>query len=103
MNQGNSQRFRHDDGVWQDGGMLLHFPSSQQWVGVFLAFALAEVVIIKAIGLGMAIAVPFFLLTVGVSRRAAIQRTLLPVRQGPQRRPHPRSSCCGRCGRVRET
>ena len=38
MNQGNVAPFLGDDGVWQDGGMLLHFPSSQQWVGVFLAF-----------------------------------------------------------------
>ncbi len=38
MNQGNSQRFRSDDGVWQDGGLLLHFPGQDQWVGVFLAF-----------------------------------------------------------------
>lgn len=38
MNQGNSQQFVRDDGVWQDGGLLLHFPSDQQWVAVFLAF-----------------------------------------------------------------
>jgi len=38
MNQGNSQRFRQDDGVWQDGGLLLHYPAQKQWVGVFLAF-----------------------------------------------------------------
>lgn len=38
MNQGNSDRFRADDGVWQDGGLLLHFPGADQWVGVFLAF-----------------------------------------------------------------
>jgi uncharacterized protein YukJ len=38
MNQGNSQRFRQDDGVWQDGGLLLHYPAQDQWVGVFLAF-----------------------------------------------------------------
>jgi uncharacterized protein YukJ len=38
MNQGNSPRFRQDDGVWQDGGLLLHYPSQEQWVGVFLAF-----------------------------------------------------------------
>ena len=38
MNQGNSQRFRQDDGVWQDGGLLLHYPAQGQWVGVFLAF-----------------------------------------------------------------
>jgi uncharacterized protein YukJ len=38
MNQGNSGRFKRDDGVWQDGGLLLHFPAVQQWVAVFLAF-----------------------------------------------------------------
>ena len=38
MNQGNSQAFRRDDGVWQDGGLLLHYPSQQQWVAIFLAF-----------------------------------------------------------------
>ena len=27
MNQGNSRRFPGDDGVWQDGGLLIHFPS----------------------------------------------------------------------------
>jgi uncharacterized protein YukJ len=38
MNQGNSQAFRHDDGVWQDGGLLLWFPAQDQWVAIFLAF-----------------------------------------------------------------
>ena len=48
MNQGNAARFRSDDGVWQDGALLLHFPAivdgegrevfPEQWVGVFLAF-----------------------------------------------------------------
>ena len=38
MNQGNSQQFRGDDGVWQDGGLLLQFPAHDQWVGIFLAF-----------------------------------------------------------------
>jgi len=38
MNQGNSTRFRGDDGVWQDGGLLIHFPSEDRWVGIFLAF-----------------------------------------------------------------
>jgi uncharacterized protein YukJ len=36
MNQGNSSRFAGDDGVWQDGGLLLRFP--ERWVGIFLAF-----------------------------------------------------------------
>src|SRR4030095_10576250 len=38
MNQGNVPPFLGDDGVWQDGGLLFRFPSSQQWVGIFLAF-----------------------------------------------------------------
>jgi uncharacterized protein YukJ len=38
MNQGNTGRFTRDDGVWQDGGLLMHFPAAQQWVAVFLAF-----------------------------------------------------------------
>ncbi|MDD1608887.1 MAG: DUF2278 family protein [Methylococcaceae bacterium] len=51
MNQGNVGAFVKDDGVWQDGGLLFHFPSidkviegigvevfPEQWVAVFLAF-----------------------------------------------------------------
>jgi hypothetical protein len=38
MNQGNSQQFRRDDGVWQDGGLLLRYPTQDQWVAIFLAF-----------------------------------------------------------------
>jgi len=38
MNQGNVERFRKDDGVWQDGALLIHFPAQSQWVGVFLKF-----------------------------------------------------------------
>lgn len=38
MNQGNSGQFVRDDAVWQDGGLLLHFPGSDQWVAIFLAF-----------------------------------------------------------------
>jgi uncharacterized protein YukJ len=38
MNQGNSARFRGDDGVWQDGGLLLHLPAEDRWVAIFLAF-----------------------------------------------------------------
>jgi len=38
MNQGNSQQFRGDDGVWQDGGLVLHYPTQDQWVAIFLAF-----------------------------------------------------------------
>lgn len=38
MNQGNVGRFIKDDGVWQDGALLFHFPTQGVWVGVFLAF-----------------------------------------------------------------
>jgi uncharacterized protein YukJ len=38
MNQGNSSQFARDDGVWQDGALVFHFPSTDQWVAVFLAF-----------------------------------------------------------------
>jgi len=51
MNQGNLGEFIKDDGPWQDGGLLFHFPSidkvdagvgaelwPEQWVAVFLAF-----------------------------------------------------------------
>jgi uncharacterized protein YukJ len=39
MNQSNVGRFVVDDGVWQDGALLLHFPAPpEQWVAVFLKF-----------------------------------------------------------------
>ena len=38
MNQGNSGRFADDDGVFQDGGLLLNFPATNSWVAIFLAF-----------------------------------------------------------------
>ena len=38
MNQGNSGRFKGDNGVFQDGGLLVHFPDQQEWIGVFLKF-----------------------------------------------------------------
>lgn len=38
MNQGNTGRFKKDNGVWQDGGLLVNFPDQQQWIGIFLAF-----------------------------------------------------------------
>jgi len=37
MNQGNSGRFVADDGVWQDGGLIVQAPSGR-WIAVFLAF-----------------------------------------------------------------
>lgn len=39
MNQGNIRRFKKDDGVFQDGGILINYPDSGEWVGVFLGFA----------------------------------------------------------------
>ncbi|MFN6535105.1 MAG: DUF2278 family protein [Nostoc sp. EkiNYC01] len=38
MNQGNAGSFQKDNGVWQDGGLLIHYPARNQWVGIFLAF-----------------------------------------------------------------
>ena len=50
MNQGNVGRFTKDDGVWQDGALVVHFPAvlrdadagvtlvPERWVAVFLAF-----------------------------------------------------------------
>ena len=38
MNQGNTGQFKKDNGVYQDGGLLLHFPSENKWVATFLAF-----------------------------------------------------------------
>jgi len=40
MNQGNAApgQFAKDNGVWQDGGMMLHFPENDNWVALFLRF-----------------------------------------------------------------
>ncbi|MFK4011756.1 DUF2278 family protein [Bacillus cereus] len=38
MNQGNIARWKSDDGIWQDGGLLIHFEDENRWVGIFLAF-----------------------------------------------------------------
>jgi len=38
MNQANVGQFVGDDGVYQDGALLLHFPTPEQWVAVFLKF-----------------------------------------------------------------
>ncbi len=38
MNQGNEERFAKDNGVWQDGGLLIHFPVNRQWIAIFLTF-----------------------------------------------------------------
>ncbi len=38
MNQANVGRFKGDNGVWQDGALLLYFPAHEQWVAIFLKF-----------------------------------------------------------------
>ncbi|MEO8257583.1 MAG: DUF2278 family protein [Acidobacteriota bacterium] len=38
MNQGNVGQFVKDDGVYQDGGLLIHFPVQNEWIGAFLKF-----------------------------------------------------------------
>jgi Uncharacterized conserved protein (DUF2278) len=40
MNQGNlDKKFQGDDGVWQDGGLFFYFPTQNQWIALFFAFA----------------------------------------------------------------
>lgn len=39
MNQGNPPgRHAHDNGVWQDGALLIHYPGAGRWSALFLAF-----------------------------------------------------------------
>lgn len=38
MNQGSVGSFVGDNGVWQDGGLLVHFPNESQWVAILLKF-----------------------------------------------------------------
>jgi uncharacterized protein YukJ len=38
MNQGNAPGHQEDDGVWQDGALMLHFPKLGQWVAIFFKF-----------------------------------------------------------------
>ena len=38
MNQGNVGQFKKDDGVFQDGGLFVHFPDQNEWVAAFLRF-----------------------------------------------------------------
>lgn len=39
MNQGNPEGdFKKDNGVWQDGGLLINYPTTNNWVGIFLRF-----------------------------------------------------------------
>lgn len=38
MNQGNDPKHANDDGVWQDGAMLIQLPSENRWIAIFLKF-----------------------------------------------------------------
>jgi uncharacterized protein YukJ len=38
MNQGNTGAWSKDNGIWQDGGILIHFEQEKRWVAIFLAF-----------------------------------------------------------------
>ncbi|MBS1604778.1 MAG: DUF2278 family protein [Bacteroidetes bacterium] len=38
MNQGNSGKYSYENGVYTDGGLLIHFPGEQRWVAMFLKF-----------------------------------------------------------------
>ncbi len=38
MNQGSSDAFKKYDGVWQDGGLIIHLPDENKWIAIFLAF-----------------------------------------------------------------
>jgi hypothetical protein len=38
MNQVSSGKFQQDNGIYQDGGLMIHFPSRNQWVAAFFAF-----------------------------------------------------------------
>jgi uncharacterized protein YukJ len=39
MNQGNpSGPHQRDNGAYQDGGLLIHYPAQDRWVAIFLAF-----------------------------------------------------------------
>ena len=38
MNQSNVGKFTQDDGVWQDGGLIIHFPRYNYWAAIFLKF-----------------------------------------------------------------
>ena len=38
MNQGNRDEHWHDNGIWSDGGLIVHEPIRDHWGAVFLAF-----------------------------------------------------------------
>jgi uncharacterized protein YukJ len=38
MNQGNRDEHWHDNGIWSDGGLIIHEPSHDRWAALFLVF-----------------------------------------------------------------
>jgi uncharacterized protein YukJ len=38
MNQGNDPSHEQEDGVWQDGALLIYLPATTRWIAVFLKF-----------------------------------------------------------------
>lgn len=42
FNQGNSGSFKKDNGIFQDGALLFHFPDANRWSAIFLAFQTQE-------------------------------------------------------------
>jgi uncharacterized protein YukJ len=38
MNQGNDPKHRNEDGVWQDGALLIFLPARNRWMALFLKF-----------------------------------------------------------------
>jgi uncharacterized protein YukJ len=38
MNQGNRDEHWHDNGIWSDGGLIIHEPRHDRWSAIFLAF-----------------------------------------------------------------
>ena len=38
MNQGNKGNHQYENGVYQDGGLLIYYPSENRWTAIFLAF-----------------------------------------------------------------
>lgn len=38
MNQGNARPYHRDNGTFQDGALLIYFPTTRKWVATFLAF-----------------------------------------------------------------
>ncbi|HEU0115682.1 MAG TPA: YukJ family protein [Thermomicrobiales bacterium] len=38
MNQGSRDHHADENGIWRDGGLIVHHPAEARWTGVFLAF-----------------------------------------------------------------